>query len=101
MASVMEDRIQAAEERLRKLKAQNARAKARVRTARSRTARREETRRKFLVGAVVLARVEKDQLEMSVLRQWMDGALERDEDRKLFGLQGSSHGVPIHHQNES
>jgi hypothetical protein len=45
-----------------------------------------QTRRKFLVGAVVLARVEKSLLEESVLRGWMDGALERAEDRRLFGL---------------
>jgi len=90
MASKIEDRIKSAEERLKKLKAKNTRARARARTAQSRTARREETRRKFLVGAVVLARVEQGLLEESVLRGWMEGALERVEDRALFGLDGKS-----------
>ena len=88
MATMIENRIKSAEERLKKLKAKNARAKARARSAQSRTARREETRRKFLVGAVVLARVEKGLLEESVLRGWMDGALKGTEDRALFNLHG-------------
>jgi hypothetical protein len=86
MATKIEERVKAAEERLKKLKAKHARVKSRERTAQSRTARREETRRKFLVGAVVLARVEKGLLEESVLQGWMDGALERSEDRAMFGL---------------
>jgi hypothetical protein len=86
MASTIEDRIKGAEERLKKLKAKNARAKARARTAASRTARRDETRCKFLVGAVVLARVESGQLDESVLKGWMSEALKQPEDRELFGL---------------
>jgi hypothetical protein len=48
----IEERLKAAEERLKKLKAKHARTKARERTAASRTTRRDETRRTFLVGAV-------------------------------------------------
>ena len=88
MATMIENRIKSAEERLKKLKAKNARARARARMAQNRTVRREETRRKFLVGAVVLARVEKGLLEESVLRGWMDGALKGTEDRALFNLHG-------------
>ena len=87
MATKIEERVKAAEERLKKLKAKHARAKARERTAQSRTARREETRRKFLVGAVVLARVETGLLDESVLRGWMGEALERPDDRLLFELE--------------
>ena len=86
MGTKIEERVKAAEARLKKLKAKQARAKARERSAQSRTARREETRRKFLVGAVVLARVQKGLLGESVLRGWMDAALERAEDRALFYL---------------
>lgn len=86
MATKIEERVKAAEERLKKLRAKSAREKARTRTVQSRTARREETRRRFLVGAVVLARVQQGLLEESILRGWMDGALERTEDRALFEL---------------
>ena len=37
-------------------------------------------------GAIVLARVEQGLLEESVLRGWLDGALDRADDRALFGL---------------
>ena len=87
MATKIEERVKAAEERLKKLKAKHARAKARERTAQSRTVRRDETRRKFLVGTVVLARIQNGLLEGSVLREWMDAALVHSEDRSLFDLQ--------------
>jgi hypothetical protein len=43
-------------------------------------------RRKILVGAVVLAKVEAKEFDERVLRQWMDRELTRAEDRALFGL---------------
>ena len=39
-----------------------------------------------LVSAVVLAKVDEGVLAESVLRGWLDGALERADDRALFGL---------------
>ncbi len=86
MTTKIDDRIKAAEERLKKLKLKNARVKARARTAQSRTARREDTRRKFLVGAVVLSRVERGLITDAELQEWMSAALERPEDRALFEL---------------
>jgi large subunit ribosomal protein L7/L12 len=86
MALTIEDRIKTAEERLKNLKTKHARAKARARTAASRTARRDETRRKILVGAVVLERVEKGELAASELNAWLAPALSRAEDRMLFDL---------------
>lgn len=60
----------------------------RRRTFASRRARREDTRRKVLVGAIVLAKVEQGALEEGVLRGWLKGALKRPDDRALFGLDG-------------
>ena len=82
----LNDKIARMEERLKKLKSRQIRIDARRRHLESRRSRREETRRKILVGAVVLARVEHGELEESLLRDWLDGALERDEDRALFDL---------------
>jgi len=48
--------------------------------------RREDTRRKILVGAIVLARVDQGLLEESVLRGWLAGTVTREEDRALLGL---------------
>ncbi len=86
VATTLEDRIRAQEERLKKLKTQHSRAKARVRTAQSRTARREETRRKILVGAIVLAKVDQGVIDKATFHSWLEGALTNADDRALFGL---------------
>jgi hypothetical protein len=80
------ERIDSLEERLKHLKARQQRTEARQRTVASRRARREDTRRKILVGAIVLAKVDQGVLEESVLRGWLKGALKRPDDRALFGL---------------
>lgn len=56
MASKIDERIESLEERLKQLKARQQRALARARTVVNRTVRREDTRRKVLVGAVVLGK---------------------------------------------
>jgi hypothetical protein len=86
VATKIAERIEALEARLKQLKARQQRAQARARTVANRTVRRAETRRKILVGAVVLARVQQGLLEESVLRGWLEGALERADDRALFKL---------------
>lgn len=80
------ERIDSLEERLKQLKAQRQRIEARERTVVARRTRREETRRKILVGAIVLAKVDQAVLSESVLRGWLDKALTRSDDRALFNL---------------
>ena len=82
-----EEKIQKLEERLRQLKVRKHRLDARRRSLDSKRTRREDTRRKILVGAVVLAKVDQGVLEDAVLRWWLDKALIRDDDRTLFGLE--------------
>ena len=78
--------IERLEERLRQLKVQQARAEARKRLQASRQARRDDTRRKILIGAVVLTKVDQGVMADADLRAWLDGALTRVDDRRLFGL---------------
>jgi hypothetical protein len=80
------DRIQALELKLKQLKFQQQRKDARARSVEGRRTRREELRRKFLVGAVVLARVEEGSLEEEVLKAWLRPTISKPEDRALFGL---------------
>ena len=82
----MTERIETLEDRLRQLKAKQQRIEARRRSLVSRRSRRDDTRRKILVGAVVLAKIEQGVLDERVLRGWLDGALTRPDDRELFGL---------------
>lgn len=81
-----QERIQALEERLRQLKTQQQRREARARTVAAKRARHEELRRKILVGAVVLSKVEAGEFEGAVLKRWMSVVLTRAEDRALFDL---------------
>ena len=87
MSKVSErERIQALETKLKQLKVQQQRKEARARSVEARRTRREEMRRKFLVGAVVLAKVEDGSLEEAVLKAWLWPAISKPEDRALFGL---------------
>ena len=87
MASKIAGQIDSLEERLKRLKVKQQRLESRRRTVETRRARREDLRRKVLVGAIVLARVDQGLLEESVLRGWLEGAVERAEDRALFNLE--------------
>jgi len=81
------ERIQALEAKLKQLKTLQARKEARARTTAAKKSRGEELRRKILAGAVLLAKVERGEFEEERLKQWMDGALTRNDDRLLFGLE--------------
>ena len=81
-----EVRIQRLEARLRQLRVRKQRSDARRRALETRRFAREEARRKFLVGTVVLSQVDRGALETAVLRQWLDSALTRPDERALFGL---------------
>ena len=84
------ERIAALEAKLKQLKVQQQRKEARARAIEGRPSRREEMRRKFLAGAVVLAKVEAGEIEESTLKQWMHPALTKAEDRALFDLSSTS-----------
>jgi hypothetical protein len=81
------ERIAALEAKLKQLKVVQQRKEARARTVEGRRTRREELRRKILVGAIVLAKVEAGEIEERTLKDWLDPAITRPEDRALFGLE--------------
>jgi multidrug resistance efflux pump len=86
--------IDALEQRLKQLKAKQQQSEARRRSLESRRARRDDLRRKILVGAVVLAKVEDGGFQRATLNEWLDAALTRADDRGLFGL-GPHDGGPV------
>jgi len=79
-------RIATLEDRLKQLKTKQHRIESRRRALESRRSRKDDTRCKILVGAVMLAKVEQGVIEASVLRGWLKDALKRTEDRALFDL---------------
>jgi hypothetical protein len=84
------ERIAALEAKLKQLKTLQQRREAKARSVALHRSRRDELRRKILVGAVVLAKVEAKEMDEAVLRAWMDKAVTRADDRALFGLEGKT-----------
>ena len=86
MTPKLDERISSLETRLKQLKTRQARLEARKKALASQRARKDDTRRKILAGAIVLARVQQGQISESEFRTWLDIALTRPDDRALFDL---------------
>jgi large subunit ribosomal protein L7/L12 len=82
----LDERISGLEAKLKQLKAQQQRIDARARALAARRSRKDDTRRKILIGATVLARIDAHQLDHADLQAWLDAHLTRDDDRALFQL---------------
>lgn len=82
----LDARILTLEQKLQQLKVRQQRITARKAALASGRARKEDTRRKILVGAVILAKVEQGDFDERQLRRWLDKALTRPDDRALFNL---------------
>ena len=72
MAAKLDERITGLEEKLKQLRTRQQRIEARKRALLSRRERAADTRRKILVGAIVLAKVEQGELDAGLLRGWLD-----------------------------
>ena len=82
----LDERITTLETKLKQLKARQARIEARKRALLSRQARKGDTRRKILIGATILARIDRHELDHADLEAWLDAHLTREDDRALFEL---------------
>ena len=74
--------------RLEKLEKQQAQLEARIRAEQSKHKQKErkaDTRRKILVGACVMARMETNEILKRDVMAWLDHDLKRDVDREMFG----------------
>lgn len=70
------------EEQMAKLDARMNRIKARTSIAK----RKADTRRKILIGGIVLALIKGGELDEAWLQKWADKMLAHPKDRELFGL---------------
>jgi hypothetical protein len=84
----IDSRIESLEAKLKQLKVQQQRREQRARALSSRRERRDELRRKILVGAIVLAKVDAKEFDEATLLGWLDATLTRADDRALFELGG-------------
>ena len=90
----LDQRISDLELKLKQLKSKQQRIDARTRALASRRARQDDTRRKILIGATVLARVDRDELDHDTLQAWLNAHLTRDDDRALFDLPPVPNSAP-------
>ncbi len=84
--ATIEERIAALETKLKQEKAKKQQIEARKRAAESKAKRSIDTRRKILVGAAILAKVERGEWPQDKLLAMLDVSLTRADDRALFDL---------------
>jgi response regulator RpfG family c-di-GMP phosphodiesterase len=84
--TAIEDRIETLQNKLKEAKAKKQRLDAKKRAKERNISREQDTRRKILVGAVYLGLTEGDDKKKKELKEHMNKALVRDDDRALFDL---------------
>jgi hypothetical protein len=82
----IDERIIELSEKLKQLKARQARMAARQKSLDAKLELRADTRRKILAGAILLARVQQGRFYEAEFRSWLEAALSRPDDRALLGL---------------
>ncbi len=86
MTTKLTERIETLEERLHQLKTRQARIEARKSALQLRRQRKDETRRKILAGALLLAKIDAGEFDAATFNRWLEAGLTRKDDRQLFGL---------------
>ncbi|MDM0037323.1 mobilization protein [Variovorax sp. J22P271] len=86
MALKLEERLEQAEKKLAELKALKARADARKKAEDGKEKRRLDNKKKILLGAYLLDRMERDAKSSQKVLEGLDGFLTRPADRAVFGL---------------
>lgn len=84
--AAIENTIANLEAKLKQAKAKKQQIEARKRAIESKITRQQDTRKKVLVGAVILTKVERGEWPRDKLLAMMDATLTRDDDRALFEL---------------
>jgi hypothetical protein len=82
----LDEQISTLQQRLTQLKLRQQRIDARKRALEAQRERKLDTRRKILLGALVISKLEAGQMDAQQWREWLNQALTRAEDRALFDL---------------
>ena len=84
--ATIENTIASLEAKLKQAKAKKQQIESRKRVLETKEERAKDTRRKILVGAAILAKVERGEWPRDKLLTMLDSALTRSDDRALFSL---------------
>jgi hypothetical protein len=82
----LDEQISTLQSRLTQLKLRQQRNDARQRALEDQRERKLETRRRILVGALVMRKAKEGGIDPNQLRAWLDDTLTRTDDRALFNL---------------
>lgn len=88
--TVLQKRIEEAEARLKKLKEQDRARKQKERQRLLAQSRKDDTRRKILIGAMYFERMKKDDEFKEQMLKALDKYLTTERDRKLFQLENTT-----------
>lgn len=92
--AALDERIKAQEDKLKQLKALKQKQEAIKRTAEAKKSRAEDTRRKILVGAMMLDHMENNEATKTSVMGKLHAFLTRPDDRALFGLAPTAPETP-------
>ena len=82
----LDDQISTLQQRLQLLKIRQQRSDARKRAIAATRDRKADTRRKILLGGLVMEKIQQGELNKDQVTAWLDQALVRASDRSLFDL---------------
>ena len=82
----LDEKIKSHEERLKQLKAQKQDVLARQKSKQAEQQRRDDTRKKILLGAYLLNKMQEDSGTKQIILTDLDRYLTEKRDRTLFGL---------------
>lgn len=88
--ATIENTIASLEAKLKQAKAKKQQIEARKRALETKEERAKDTRRKILVGAVILAKVDRGEWPKEKMLAILDKELTRIDDRSLFELPGQN-----------
>jgi prefoldin subunit 5 len=82
----LDQQIETLQEKLKQLKTRQQAIENRKKAIAAKRERKADTRRKILIGAIVMAKVEQKVMDEKLLRRWLNESLTRADDRALFEL---------------
>ena len=82
----LDQQIETLQEKLKQLKTRQQAIENRKKAIAAKRERKADTRRKILIGAIVMAKIEQKAMDEKLLRRWLNESLTRADDRALFEL---------------
>ena len=91
----LDDQISTLQQRLQQLKLRQQRADARKRALVADRERKAETRRRILIGTLVMEKMRQGDIDRAQILAWLDQALSHSADRALFDLPAAAFAPPV------